>query len=171
MRALAWYCTLWLTVTAAALAAAGLTPLPDRPTAPELNLEDLQGKNHRLAEYRGRVVVVNFWATWCPPCRAEMPSLQRAWEQTQDEGIVWLAVDVGEEEEQVFAFSGAHDYRFPILLDRDASVLSRWPVKGMPTTLVVDSQGRIAYRAIGGREWDAPELLGAIRALAGSSAP
>ncbi len=163
--------SLWLAGIPAALAAAGLTPLPNRPAAPELALDDLQGQTHRLSDYRGRVVVVNFWATWCPPCRAEMPSLQRAWAQTQAEGIVWLAVDVGEGEDQVFAFSGEHRYRFPILLDRDAAALGRWPVKGMPTTLVVDPQGRIAYRAIGGREWDAPELLAAIRNLARPATP
>lgn len=159
---------LWWTTISWAMAGEGLTPLPDRPVAPELALEDLDGKIHRLSDYRGRVVVVNFWATWCPPCRAEMPSLQRAWEQTQAEGILWLAVDVGEGEEQIFAFSGAHEYRFPILLDRDASVLNRWPVKGLPTTLVVDPQGRIAYRAIGGREWDDAALLTRIRGLVAS---
>lgn len=165
MRALLICCALWLGLSTPARAGEGLTPLPDRPAAPEFALEDLQGQIYRLSDYRGRVVVVNFWATWCPPCRAEMPSLQRAWEQTQAEGIVWLAVDVAKAEEQVFAFSGQHSYRFPILLDRDAAVLGRWPVKGMPTTLVVDPQGRIAYRAISGREWDAAPLLSAIRAL------
>ena len=95
----------------------GLTPVPDRPAAPELNLVDLDGETHRLSDYHGKVVIVNFWATWCPPCREEMPSMQRAWELLKEEQVVMLAVDVGESEETVFAFLGLAPVEFPLLLD------------------------------------------------------
>lgn len=156
---------LWMIGSGLALAGKGLTALVDRPVAPDFVLEDLSGKIHRLADYRGKVVMINFWATWCPPCRAEMPSLQRAWDRLHPEGIELLAVNVGEDENQMFISGADGEYRFPILLDRDRAVLKLWPVRGLPTTLVVDKQGRIVYTALGGREWDAPEVLAEIRAL------
>ena len=147
----------------------GLTELPGRPLAPEFALEDLDGVTHRLADYRGRVVIVNFWATWCPPCREEMPSMQRAWEKLESEGIVMLAVNGGEDEDTVFQFTANYPVEFPLLLDRDSKVTGEWPVRGLPTTFVVDPRGRLVYRAIGGREWDDPELLALVRALSESS--
>ena len=143
----------------------GLTPLPDRPPAPDFVLMDMDGNQHQLSNYLGRVVIVNFWATWCPPCRAEMPSMQRAWEQLEKEGILMLGINVGEDEDTIFQFTANYPVAFPLLLDQDSKVINQWPVRGVPTTFVVDPKGRIAYRAIGGREWDDPELLVLIRAL------
>ena len=143
----------------------GLTPLPDRPPAPDFVLMDMDGNQHQLSNYLGRVVIVNFWATWCPPCRAEMPSMQRAWEQLEKEGILMLGINVGEDEDTIFQFTANYPVAFPLLMDQDSKVINQWPVRGVPTTFVVDPKGRIAYRAIGGREWDDPELLVLIRAL------
>ena len=159
---------LWLAVAdgvAAESREQTLTPMADRPTAPELNLRDLDGARHRMSDYRGKVVIVNFWATWCPPCREEMPSMQRAYEQLHREGIEMLAVNVGENEDIVFAFTADYPVEFPLLLDLDSATIQSWPVRGLPTTFVVDTQGRLAYRAIGGRAWDDPELLAQVRAL------
>jgi len=143
----------------------GLTPLPDKAPAPDFALYDLDGGMHRLSSYRGKVVIINFWATWCPPCREEMPSMQRAWEQLREEGIGMLAINVGEDEDVVFQFTANYPVEFPLLLDQDSSVIAAWPVRGLPTTFVVDPGGRLAYRAIGGREWDDAELLTRIREL------
>lgn len=143
----------------------GLTILPEKPQAADFSLQDLDGGAHRLSDYRGRVVIVNFWATWCPPCRAEMPSMQRAWEQLEDEGILMFGIDVGEDEDTVFQFTANYPVEFPLLLDRDSKIIEQWPVNGLPTTFVVDTEGRIVYRAIGGREWDDPALLSLVRAL------
>lgn len=85
--------------------------------------------------------------------------MQRAWEQLQAEGVMMLAVNVGESADTVFQFTANYPVDFPLLLDLDSSVLGLWPVQGLPATFVVDPQGRIAYRAIGGREWDDPRLL------------
>jgi peroxiredoxin len=151
-----------------ALAATGpqsLTPIPERPVAPEFSLVDAGGKTHRLADYRGRPVIVNFWATWCPPCREEMPSMQRGWEQVREAGVAMLAINVGEDEATVAAFTATYAVDFPLLLDPDSAVAQSWPVKGLPTTFVVDPAGRLVYRAIGGRAWDDPGLLDQVRAL------
>ena len=144
----------------------GLTEVPGHPPAPDFDLEDIDGEHHKLADYRGQAMVVNFWATWCPPCRAEMPSMERAWRIMKKEGgMVMIAINVGEDEDAIFQFTAEHPVTFPILLDRDSSVVSAWAVRGLPTTYVVDAEGRIVYRAIGGREWDDPALLDKVRAL------
>ena len=142
-----------------------MTSLADRPVAPGFVLEDMDGKVYRLADLRGRVVIVNFWATWCPPCREEMPSMQRVWEQVEGEGILILAINVGEDEDTIFQFTANYPVEFPLLLDRDSSVTEAWPVIGLPTSFVIDPQGRLAFRAIGGRLWDHPRLLESVREL------
>ena len=137
----------------------------DRPLAPEFVLDDMDGTVYRLADLRGRVVIVNFWATWCPPCREEMPSMQRVWEQVEGEGILILAINVGEDEDTIFQFTANYPVEFPLLLDRASSVTEAWPVIGLPTSFVIDPQGRLAFRAIGGRLWDHPRLLESVREL------
>lgn len=143
----------------------GLTKLADTPQAPEFVLRDLDGNQHRLSDYRGQVVIINFWATWCPPCREEMPSMQCAWESLKNDGIHMLAINVGEDEDTIFQFTANYPVDFPLLMDSDSGVINQWPVRGLPTTFVVDPKGRISYRAIGGREWDDPALLSLVRAL------
>jgi peroxiredoxin len=152
-------------LSSAQQAGKGLTKLPAVTQAADFVLTDLDGKQHRLSDYRGQVVIINFWATWCPPCRAEMPSMQRAWEQLEKEGIVMLGIDVGEDEDTIFQFTANYPVEFPLLMDSDSRVIDQWPVLGLPTTFVVDPKGNIVYRAIGGREWDDPELLVLVRAL------
>lgn len=142
-----------------------MTPLPDRPAAPEVDLVDVDGQRHTLAQYRGKVLIVNFWATWCPPCREEMPSMERAWQAVKDEGILLLAINVGETEDQVWTFTPNYPVTFPLLLDHDSKTIEAWPVRGLPTTFVIDPEGRLACRAIGGRAWDDPALLDQVRAL------
>ena len=143
----------------------GLTQLPDRPQAPDFVLADIDGNQYRLSDYRGQVVIINFWATWCPPCRAEMPSMQRAWQQLEKEGILMLGINVGEDEDTIFQFTANYPVEFPLLMDQDSRVINQWPVRGLPTTFVVSPAGKITYRAIGGREWDDPDLLAMVRAL------
>ncbi len=146
-------------------AAESLAPVFGRPAAPPLVLKDMDGNVHRLSDYRGHPVIVNFWATWCPPCRAELPSMNRAWQALQKDGVVMLAVNVGEDEDTIFAFNADYPIDFPILLDRDSKAIDTWSVLGLPTTFVVDAQGRLAYRAVGGRRWDSDRLLYMVRAL------
>lgn len=138
----------------------------DKPfAAPAFALKDENGKTHRLSDYRGQVVVLNFWATWCPPCRYEMPSMERAHEIVKGEGIVLLAVNVGETADQVFEFTGRYPVTFPLLLDIEGKVIRQYPVIGLPTTFVIDPRGQVTHRAIGGREWDDPKLISALKKL------
>jgi thiol-disulfide isomerase/thioredoxin len=135
--------------------------------APVLTLKGLDGKMHDLAQLRGRVVLINFWATWCPPCRREMPSMERLSQALKDEAFSVLAVDVGEDADTIDTFAGQLDTppTFPILLDTRSRAMQAWKVAGLPTTFLVDKQGRIVASAIGGREFDHPEMVQAIRAL------
>jgi peroxiredoxin len=91
--------------------------------------------------------------------------MERAWKKTRKEGIVVLAINVGEDADTIFQFTADYPVTFPLLMDQDSEVVGSWGVRGLPTTYVVDPQGRIIYRAIGGREWDDPELLKQVRAL------
>ena len=142
-----------------------LHEVPEQPAAPDFSIKDIDGAVHTLSAYRGKVVIVNFWATWCPPCREEMPSMERAWQKLRQEDIVMLAVNVGEDEDTIFQFTASYPVEFPLLLDRESAVIGNWPVRGLPTTFVIDPQGKIVYRAIGGRDWSTPGVLQKIRAL------
>lgn len=142
-----------------------LTPLSDKPAAPDFLLRDMDEGIHKLSDYKGKPVIVNFWATWCPPCRAELPSMNRAWKKVKDEGIQMIAINVGEDEDTIFAFSGDYPIDFTVLLDETGEEINNWPIKGLPTTFVIDPQGRIAYKAVGGREWDNDKLLDLVRGL------
>ncbi len=135
------------------------------PEAPAIELEDLDGNAVTLSQFRGQVVIVNFWATWCPPCRKEMPSMQRAWAELQANDVMMLAVHVGGKPDQVWEFAGEYDLEFPILMDASSKVSRSWPMRGLPTTFVIGPEGRIVYMALGGREWDDPELLQLVYGL------
>lgn len=142
--------------------------IPPRPTFPyalPFHLLDLDDKFHHLSDYKGKILVVNFWATWCPPCRKEIPSMNRAWAQLKNENIEMLAINVGEDKEAVAAFTKDHPIDFQVLLDSRGTVSQRWQILGMPTTIIVDTRGFIAHRIVGDREWDSPELLAQIRSL------
>jgi thiol-disulfide isomerase/thioredoxin len=139
----------------------GLTPVANPYPAPALRLTDLDGKQHDLANLKGKLVVVNFWATWCPPCRREMPSLERLNRRLAGQGLAVLAVDVGEDADTVFSFTGQLEPApsFPMLLDLDSTAMQAWKIKGLPTTFVVDPAGRVIFRAVGGREFDHEEVV------------
>lgn len=149
------------------VAAAGeLKPWTGGATPP-LVLRDLAGKEHRLDDYKGKVVVLNFWATWCEPCREEMPSLNRLKAQMADAPFAILAVDMGEGEGRVNAFLDKTPVEFPVLLDRDSAVSKAWKVRVLPTTLVIDPDNRIRYMAIGELDWSSPAIEKRLRALHG----
>jgi len=144
-----------------------MTPMPEKPAARDFALADMDQKIHRLSEARGKVTMVSFWATWCPPCRRELPSMQRLWEQLRAQDFAMYAINIGEDEEAIFPFilSTGVELTFPILLDTKSEAIKQWPVIAIPTTFVLDRDGRIVYRAVGGREWDDPGLVEKIRAL------
>ena len=154
-----------LAASCAARAAGGeLKPWSGGATPP-LALRDLQGKEHKLAEYKGKVVVLNFWATWCDPCREEMPSMQRLQDKLAGKPFAILAVDYGEGAPRINDFLKKVPVRFTVLLDRDTSVASAWKVKVLPTTLVLDPLQRIRYSVVGDLEWDSQSVEDTIKKL------
>ncbi len=143
------------------------TALKPAKIAKDFTLPDLDGKPHRLSDYRGKVVLVNFWATWCPPCRREMPSMERLSQRLKDQPFVILGINQQEDPERVFVFTAQVDPspNFPILFDTNSKVANAWGVLGLPASFIVDQQGRVVYRAMGGREFDHPEIEQTIRKL------
>ncbi len=145
-----------------------LQPIPGKPQAPAFRLPDTDGTMRTLEDWAGKVLIVNFWATWCPPCRKEMPAMERAWRKVKDKGVVLLAIHVGGNEDRIWAFLTDYDITFPVLIDKTGAVSRAWRTIGLPTTVVVDPAGRMVLKAIGGREWDDPAILDAVLALRGT---
>ena len=143
----------------------GLRPYPGSPIAPPLALTDLEGNRVRLADYRDQVVLLNFWATWCPPCVEEIPSLGRLQLELTGEPFVVLGVDVGESAETVNRFLGMIPADYPVLLDPDGEAVAPWKLRAFPTTFLIDREGRIRYAYFGGLEWDAPPVVKTIKKL------
>lgn len=139
---------------------------PPIPT-PDFTLSDMDGEPHSLSDYRGKVVMLNFWATWCPPCKREMPSMERLYSKLKDRGFEVVAVNQFEDPDLVFEFTGRLSLppTFPILFDRDSRVAEIFKVRGLPTTYLLDKEGNIRYRAIGGREFDHAEIEALITDL------
>lgn len=119
--------------------------------APDFTLTALDGKNVQLSNLRGKPVIVNFWATWCPPCRAEMPELEKVWQDDKRGDVILLGVDQGESVNAVERFKReVADVSFPLLFDTRVEVSALYGVRALPTTFFIDAQGRIQDIKVGG---------------------
>jgi thiol-disulfide isomerase/thioredoxin len=136
-----------------------LEPWRGNPQAPPLALPDLAGKTHDLEDYEGQVVLINFWASWCPPCVHEMPSMQRLEDRFEGRPFRILAVNLGEDEETVHAFLGRIGVDFTILMDPAGRALRDWNVLAYPTSYVIGRHGDIRYALFGAIEWMEPEVI------------
>ena len=161
----AWLCLLALGQLAPPASANELKPYTAAGGTPPLALPDLAGKAQNLDAYRGRVLLVNFWATWCPPCVHEMPSMQRLADRWRDKPFLIVAVNMGEDAKTVRAFAAKLKVDFPIWLDRDGAALKRWKVFAFPTSFVLDRSGKIRYALYGALDWETPETMAKIEAL------
>lgn len=146
----------------------GLMPQSAKP-APPLVVKDLDGKPIDLKTLRGRWVMVHFWASWCGPCRKELPSLQHMRSTLGERVPALIMVNTAEPEEQVFAFLPTVAPDLNTYLDPDGSATERWQPRGLPSTFLVDPSGDIRYLALGGRAWDSPTYLTFLKKLAAKS--
>jgi peroxiredoxin len=119
-------------------------------TAEDFQLADLHGDVHSLAQYRGRIVLVNFWATWCKPCTTEMPAMQSCYDRLRDKGFVVLAVNELEDDEKVRDHVKQYGHTFPVLMDRDNKVANQFGVYGLPVSVFVDEKGVVREYIKGG---------------------
>lgn len=147
----------------------GIIKLDERIKAPDFALKDLNGKELKLKDFRGKIVFLNFWATWCPPCRAEMPSMERLYSEFKDKDLAVLAVDLRESAKKVQAFKEKYDLNFPILLDSDGTIGLTYGIRSIPTTYLVDKEGYIIGGALGARDWASAEAFGLINQLLSAS--
>ncbi|MEO6026228.1 MAG: TlpA disulfide reductase family protein [Candidatus Binatia bacterium] len=134
--------------------------------APEFSLADLKGNAIRLANLKGRIVFVNVWATWCEPCRQEMPAMQKLYTTLAGRDFEMLAVSSDQSQREVIErFVLANQLTFPVLLDPDLQVADRYRVTGYPETFVIDRNGTVVAHEIGPRHWDAPGSVAAFQKL------
>ena len=151
---------LWI----AGVSAAGFETRAASP-APELKAQDLGGAPRSLANYRGKVVLLNFWATWCPPCQREMPSLERLRVKMAGRPLEIVAISSAETPGDVNAYLSKMKLGFPVLLDTDSSNTRRWKVFALPTTFVLDAEGRVRQVLTGPAEWDEGEALAVVESM------
>jgi thiol-disulfide isomerase/thioredoxin len=136
--------------------------------APHFVLSDLQGKMVGLEDFRERVVLLNFWATWCGPCKREIPSLERLYQKRRDKGFVILAVNTERTSaSNVASFTQKYGMSFPVLLNPQADVANNYWIRAIPTSFLLDKKGVIRWKIVGGREWDDSGVLNRVDQLLG----
>jgi peroxiredoxin len=148
-----------------AFANAGIPVLRQRTNPIDFSLPLLNGGTARLSAYKGTVVLLNFWATWCPPCRAEMPSMEIFYQRFKDQGLEILAVNGGEDNTTVQQFLQNNRYSFPILMDTKNEITGRYEIKAIPTTFILDREGKVIVMIVGSLRWDNPKIIAAIDTL------
>lgn len=152
-------------------------PIVAGTPAPDFTAKDMSGVEARLSDYRGKVVLLNVWATWCPPCREEMPSMQRLYEAVEGSDFVILAVSIdarkgeqdpfGREGGDLAAFAEEMGLTFTILHDPEGLIQATYQTTGVPETFLIGRDGLIYKKVAGGTQWDAPENLELVRRLLG----
>jgi len=137
-----------------------------KAATPPLKLLDLAGKEHDLNQYKGQVVLVQFWATYCTPCRKEMPSMNKLMQKIGKTPFKILAVNMGETEDEVKTFVSQVKPAFTILMDPEGNSIADWRVFAAPSNFIVGPDGKIRYTLFGGVEWDSNEMVAKLQALA-----
>jgi peroxiredoxin len=144
----------------------GIQLISIKRKAPDYCLEGLKGEKVQLKNFKGKVVFLNFWATWCGPCKEEMPSMNALHQQFKDKGFVFLTISVDYEgKERVTKFMEKHRYDFKVLLDPSGKTLSLFEINRIPATIIIDKEGRIIGKVIGPRDWGCSDVLALIDQL------
>jgi thiol-disulfide isomerase/thioredoxin len=146
------------------LAAGELKPWSGRQPA-AFELKDLSGRSHRLADYRGKVVLVNFWATWCEPCRDEMPAIEQLREKFAGRPFAVLAINVDEPEARIRKFLSSMPLTLTVLLDHERKLTRAWNVRLLPASYVIAPDGTVRFSALGELDWSTREVAERIAAL------
>lgn len=147
----------------------GIQAIKDRKTAPDFCLESLKGEKIQLKNLKGKVIFLNFWATWCGPCKEEMPSMETLHQQLKDRDFVFLTIAVDYDgAKTVKKFMEKHRYSFPVLLDPGSKMLQSFEISRIPATIFIDRNGRMIGRAIGPRNWCCPDVLALLDQLLNS---
>jgi thiol-disulfide isomerase/thioredoxin len=150
-------------------ASAGLRLLSQKVTPRDFSLSLVsQAETQDLSALKGRVVFLNFWATWCGPCRSEMPSMEALYNRYKDEGFEILAVNCMESKPEVLAFMKNNGLSFPAALDEDGKVSNSYGIQAIPTTFILDRDGQIIVRLVGSINWDTPAMHAALESLLNS---
>jgi thiol-disulfide isomerase/thioredoxin len=137
---------------------------------PGFSLPDLKDKTHHMSDYQGKVVLVNFWASWCPPCIYEMPELTRLKQQLADRPFEILALNVGEKKYRVRKFTKLINFELPVLLDTRNDTFNNWGVKTLPTSFLIDGNGKIRYGVRGNPGWEHEDSVALIEKLIAETA-
>src|SRR5208283_1246283 len=129
------------------------------PAAPDFTLNDVHGKKISLSAFKGNIVILNFWATWCGSCKAEMPSLNNLYLEFKNKGLAVLAISIDPEENPVLSFIAEKKLAFPVLMDKSKEVyFDSYAVMGLPATFIIDRKGVIIEKSMGEQEWDSPKM-------------
>ncbi len=141
------------------------TQLEPYTATAEFTLIDTNDQTRSLSDYKGKVVLVNFWASWCPPCIYEMPELTRLKKQLSDRPFEILALNVGEKKYRVRKFAKLINFNLPVLLDTSKNTFDAWNIKTLPTSFLIDTDGNIRYRVRGNPGWEEKETITIIEQL------
>jgi len=147
----------------------GIKPIKGGKKAPDFSLKNLSGKNVELKNFRGKVIFLNFWATWCGPCKEEMSSMEALYQEFKEKGFTFLgiSVDYGGVK-PVKEYIEKNRYTFPVLIDPKSQVLDLYEVKGIPTTFIIDKNGRMIGKSIGPKDWKSQEVISLLNLLIGT---
>jgi len=154
-----------LSGTAKAFDEAGLRLLNKKVSPRDFSLSLLEGETRSLSSFKGKVIFLNFWATWCGPCRVEMPSMESLYKKFNDKGLEILAVNCAEDKAAVSSFMKNEGFTFPVLLDLDGRVSINYGIQSIPTTFLIDRGGMIILRLVGSIDWNNPKIHAAIESL------
>ena len=137
----------------------GVVQIPPTPIPFDISLPDLNGMMVKFSDFKGKIVFLNFWATWCPPCRFEMPAMEKLHKKLKDKDFVMIAVDLQDPASVVKKYFKKNKLTFISLLDADGQVSGLFGVRSIPTTFILDKEGRIIGGAVGAREWNSQESV------------
>lgn len=144
---------------------AGLQELKSGTKSIDFRLDNLGGKTVSLSSYKGEVVLLNFWATWCGPCRSEMGSLETLYNKFKAQGFVVLAVNLQESPSSVEGFAKQHGLTFPILLDRSGQVGLTYGARALPTTYLINQKGEVTSGVLGAHDWTTQQMYTLVEAM------